>query len=192
MCYIALLIPRAVYSFLYDRYLLGILPIGIALLLVVYERRFAKALPRSSAAVLALFALYTVFATHDWFALNRARVRAVNVVHERGIPFTQIQGGFELDGWTEIQTAGFINYGQLSNRALEHRPSAPENDLAAACRLNFAQFTPHVVPQYFVVFQPMPCLADSDLSPVGYRAWLPPFSRAIYVQRRPAAPYGNH
>jgi hypothetical protein len=191
MCYIALLLPRALYSFLYDRYLLGILPVAIALLLIMYERRFAKALPWSSAAVLGIFGVYTVAATHDWFALNRARVRAVNEVHEHGIPFTQIQGGFEFDGWTEIQTADFINYGQFSKREQDARPSAPENDLAPPCRLNFAQFTPHVVPQYFVVFHPMPCLADSDLKSVDYHTWLPPFTRAIYIQRRPAAAYGK-
>jgi hypothetical protein len=188
LCYVALLIPRALYSFLYDRYLLGVMPTALALLLLLYQRKFRKSLPFWTYAVLGIFSIYAVAATHDWFSLNRARVAAVNEVHASDVPFTRIQGGFDFDGWTQIESARSINYDQISNPAGVYRPYLPDKDLAPACRLNFAQFTPAVRPAYFVVFRPMPCLAQSTFEPVVYRTWLPPFRRAIYVQQRPSSP----
>jgi hypothetical protein len=185
ICYITLLLPRALYSFVYDRYLLGIMPGALALFLLLYQHRFRRILPSWTFAALGIFSVYTVAATHDWFALNRARVSAVNEVHAVGVPLTRIQGGFDFDGWTQVENARSINWVQIANPGGVYQPYTADKSLGPPCRLDFAPYTPSVTPDYFVVFHPMPCLASSKFAPIAYRTWLPPTRRAVYVQQRP-------
>jgi uncharacterized membrane protein YdcZ (DUF606 family) len=187
LSYVALLMPRGMYSFIYDRYLLGLIPGAIAVLLLVHQRWVAPRLPAVSTVVLVIFALYTVGATHDWFSLNRARVAAVQEVRATGVAATSIQGGFDYDGWTQIETSGYIN-----DQRIRNPPDAYHLDLdlkvqrlPEKCRLNFAAYTPAIEPQYFVVFERMPCLASSRFDAVTYHTWLPPFRRMIYIQQTP-------
>lgn len=184
-CYVLLLVPRAIYSFVYDRYLLGVMPAAIVMLVLLYQERMDGALPRRCLITLACFAVYTVAATHDWFALNRARIAAVHEVESRGVPATSIQGGFDYDGWTEIEAVGYINDARLQRPAHAYR--AYVDPMPSPCRLNFASFTPAIKPRFFVVFHPMPCLEVSGFPDITYRTWLPPFQRSIYVEKRPGA-----
>ena len=183
--YVTLLVPRALYSFLYDRYLLGTMPGALVLLLLFYQRRFRRALPWWAFGVLGIFSAYTVAATHDWFALNRACIEAVDRVHSIGIPLTQIQGGFDFDGWTQIQNARSINSDKIANPPGVYGPYTALSNLEPPCRLNFSSYTPKVTPQYFVVFHPMPCLARSQFAATAYHNWLPPTHRSVFVQQRP-------
>ena len=185
IAYLLLLTPRGTYSFIYDRYLLGILPIAVMILLKMYEERIALRLPVLSYVTLLTFAIYTIAATHDWFALNRARIVAVQEIQALGIPASRIQAGFDYDGWTQITSERSIAWDRVHlppGTNIEYRA---EQGLPPACILNFAQYSPAVYPQYFVVFDEMPCLRPSHFPPVQYRTWLPPFWRRIYVQRRP-------
>jgi hypothetical protein len=182
--YVVFLLPRALYSFIYDRYLLGLMPFAIILLLLLHQRWIAVRLPAVTVAALSLFGLYAIAGTHDWFALNRARVAAVAQIRASGVPVTSIQGGFDYDGWTQVETAGYINDARLRNPANAYQVSlSPLQLFPAGCRLDFAEYTPVIHPEYFVVFQPMTCLASSKYPPVRYRTWLPPFQREIYIQR---------
>jgi hypothetical protein len=182
--YVAFLLPRALYSLLYDRYLLGLMPGAIVILLLLYQRWVADRLPTIAISLLAAFALYTVAGTHDWFALNRTRVAAVAKIHALGVPVTSIQGGFDYDGWTQLQTTGYINDDRLRNPANSYYPNFDSLKLARECRLPFAPSTPAISPRYFVVFKPMACLEPSVYPSVRYRTWLPPFDREIYIQQR--------
>ena len=146
---------------------------------------FAARLPAVTIAALGLFALYAIAGTHDWFALNRARVAAVAQIHAAGLPTTSIQGGFDYDGWTQIEAAGYINDARLRNPANSYQANLSPLQLPERCRLNFAKYTPAIHPKYFVVFEPMMCLAQSKYPPVTYRTWLPPFQRTIYIQQAP-------
>jgi len=186
--YVVFLLPRALYSFIYDRYLLGLMPFAIILLLLLHQRWIALRLPAVTIAALSLFGLYAIAGTHDWFALNRARVAAVAQIRVSGVPVTSIQGGFDYDGWTQIEAAGFINDARLRNPANAYQVNLTPLQLPDRCRLDFAEYTPAIHPEYFVVFQPMACLAWSKYPPVRYRTWLPPFQREIYIQQRPAIP----
>jgi len=181
--YVVLLLPRALYSFVYDRYLLGLMPLAIIILLLLHQRWVAERLPSVTIAALSLFALYAIAGTHDWFALNRARVAAVAQIHASGVPATAIQGGFDYDGWTQIEAAGYINDARLRNPANSYHVNLTPLQLPGSCRLNFAEYTPAIHPKYFVVFEPMKCLAPSKYPPVTYRTWLPPFQRIIYIQQ---------
>jgi hypothetical protein len=181
--YVAFLLPRALYSFLYDRYLLGLMPVAIIILLLLHQRWVTDRLPTVAICLLAVFALYTVAGTHDWFALNRTRAAAVAKIHASDVPVTSIQGGFDYDGWTQLQAAGYINDDRLGNPANSYHPNLDSLKLAPKCRLNFAPFTPAITPQYFVVFKPMACLEPSKYPPIRYLTWLPPFQREIYIQQ---------
>jgi len=183
--YCCLLISRGLYSFVYDRYLLGILPGALVLVLLLYQHRVRKLLPRWTFAILACLSLYVVAATHDWFALNRARVQAVAILQAAGIPKTQIQGGFDFDGWTQLENAPSVNWAAIRNPPNAYHAYPPETGLAPPCRLDFAPYTPSIRPDYFLTFQLMPCLAPSQFGPIAYRTWNPPHTRFVYIQRRP-------
>jgi hypothetical protein len=185
LCYGCLLISRGLYSFLYDRYLLGVMPAAVAFVLLLHQSRIRKTFPLWTFVLLAGSSTYVVAATHDWFALNRARIEAVRTVHAAGIPKTRIQGGFDFDGWTQLENAPSLNWAAIKNPHNAYRRYPPESRLAPACRLDFAVYTPSIKPEYFLVFEPMPCLAPSRFGPIAYRTWLPPHTRYVYIQRRP-------
>jgi hypothetical protein len=182
IAYILLLLPRAMYEFLYDRYMLGIMPMAMILLLRLYQRWFSDRVPALTFAVLALFAVVSVAGTHDWFAVNRARVLAVEELHTAGIPKTAIQGGFEYDGWTEITAAGYVNEKRITVPAGAYHRFAglalPHN-----CEHFFSAMAAHVHPRYVVVGSPLPCFDPSSFPSVDYRAWMPPFHRSVFVQK---------
>ena len=183
--YVAFLVPRALYSFIYDRYLLGLMPIAIIFLLLLYQRRVGERLPAIAIATLCLFALYATAGTHDWFALNRARAAAVAQIHALGVPTTSIQGGFDYDGWTEIESAGYINDPRIINPPDAYQPNLEPLRLQSQCRLDFARYTPAIHPRYFVVFAIMPCLRTPGYQSITYNTWLPPFHRTIFIQEVP-------
>jgi hypothetical protein len=183
--YTTFLLPRAMYSFVYDRYLLGLMPFAIIVLLLLYQRWVAGRLPNETIVVLCLFGLYTTAGTHDWFALNRARVAAVAQIHASGVPTTSIQGGFDYDGWTQIEAAGYINDARIVNPPNVYKPSMEHLKLPSQCQLGFAPYTPAIHPKYFVVFSVMPCLQASKYEPLTYSTWLPPFHRTIFIQEAP-------
>lgn len=169
----------------FDRYLLGLMPVAIILLIRLYEIRIAPRIPAISVVTLALFSVLAIAGTHDWFAWQRARLAAIAELRAAGIPRTQIQGGFEYDGWTQIEDGGHVNDTLFTFPPGAYQPHPPVPQVAAPCRLDFAPYTPSVQPRFTVAFNPLPCLSPSKFSPVPYYAWLPPFDRSIYVQRIP-------
>jgi hypothetical protein len=184
--YLVLLVPRAIEGAAFDRYLLGLMPSAVILPIWIYERRIAPNLPAISAVTLALFALLAVAGDHDWFAWQRARLAAINEVRASGVPRGEIQGGFEYDGWTEIEETGHVNNPGIRVPPGAYNPNPRIPQVADACKLDFASFTPEVHPKYSVVFGPKACLLPSKYPSVKFLAWLPPFQRWISVQEIPA------
>ncbi len=82
----------------YDRYLLFLLPGGLAL--ATPRGPVGRAAWAAGGLVLALFALVSVGLMHDWLAWNSARWELGRRAIERGriVPW-EIEGGFEWDGW---------------------------------------------------------------------------------------------
>ena len=87
---------------LFDRYVIFLLPC-LMLGLVAGGRtslRPGRAGVCAAAAVLLVFAAFTVTATHDYFSWNRTRWDALRELTEtRGISPRRIDGGFEFNGW---------------------------------------------------------------------------------------------
>jgi hypothetical protein len=185
IAYVLLIIPRGLRFYIFDRYLLGILPIAIIYLLRLYEQRVGRSLPLVSYATLLVFALYGVAATHDLFALNRARVTAVNEVRASGVRENEVQAGFEYDGWTEINQAGYVNELKIAYPANAVHVNRQDLRRPEGCRLGFDPYTPALHPKFIVVLSPVSCLERTSFPPVFYSAWLPPFTRYVYIEAVP-------
>lgn len=185
LSYFVLLLPRAYHSAILDRYLLPIMAIAIICLLRTHQESVAPTLPTLSIATLALFSLLAIGGTHDWFAWERARLAAINEIRASGVPRTEIQGGFEYDGWTQIEKAGYINDPSLKIPVGAYHAPTGRQTIPDDCTLDFAPFTPRVHPKFTVSFGKMWCLAPSKFPAVSYRTWLPPYNRKIMVQEVP-------
>jgi hypothetical protein len=184
--YAALLAPRAIYHFAFDRYALGLLPVALIVTIRLYEQLAGPRLPAGCFAVVAVYAVLGIMGTHDWFAWQRARLAAIDEVIASGVPRTEIQGGFEYDGWTQLESGGHINDERIKVPPGAYQPHPEVPQVADACKLDFAPYTSAIHPKFSVVFGPMACLNPSQYPPVQFRAWLPPFRRIVYVQQIPA------
>jgi len=177
------LVVRSVGVFAYDRYLIAFLPLASVPLLRYYQARVAPRVSSWSWAALALYAFYGVATTHDAFAVARARSVAAANLEVKGVPRTAIDGGFEYDGWTQLETAGYINMALMEKPTGAYRQvicTEPPN-----VRLWYTTLVPTVSPRYFVVISRVPELVDGSAAPVGYTTWLPPARRQVFTQELP-------
>lgn len=191
--YVLLLMPRGAFNVIQDRYLVGLVPAIIVFLLKLYQERVGAKLPPVSLVMLAVFAVYSVAGTHDFFAQSRAQATALQMVESSGVPRTSIQMGFPDDGWVQIENGGHINEPRIQVPAGAYIRTLPgPKILPDDCSNGFTNFTPIIVPRYFVFFpwfkdpleSPPPwCFVPANYPPVQYTGWLPPFHRALYVQQ---------
>ncbi len=184
LCYAGLILLEGTAHFLLDRYLLELLAVSILLLLRYYQDFIASRLPAVCWGVLAIFTFYSVAGLHDIFALQRARVKAGEMLVAAGVPRTQITGGFEYDGWTQIEAGGYVHDPLIRTPAEASRPRMKASDLPAECTPPLYPLMPAIEPKYYVVFSPLPCLKPSVFGGVQYGAWMPPFRREIYIEER--------
>lgn len=182
LCYIFPLLPRAAFTRIYDRYLLALLMAAIILLLRYYQDFWRPRLPLASLLLVLVFAAYGVAATHDLFAMCRARLAAVAELEARGVPVTAIDGGWEFDAWTEMEQTGHVNDERVLNPSGAYIP-LPTPVRAENCRLPIETEFAHVVPRFAVSFSPDSCLGRAPLPPVTYRTWLPPHDARVYIVR---------
>jgi hypothetical protein len=182
--YILLLAPRGVADVIQDRYLLGLMPCAIVVLLRLYQEQVATRLPAVSFAVLSVFAIYAIGGTHDLFAVQRALVRTLQMVEGSGIPRRSIQAtNLAVDGWAQLEEAGHINSPLILVPRGAYTARIPDLSLPKECTYWFAKLASAIVPKYFVVLSPVRCFGQTEYPPVDYRTWLPPFHRRFYVQQ---------
>jgi hypothetical protein len=88
---------------MFDRYLLFFLPPSLVILLVSENHSESIAIPRwrfiTSLAMLCIYATFSIAATHDYLAWNRARWNATRSLMAAGTSSQQIDGGYEFNGW---------------------------------------------------------------------------------------------
>lgn len=176
LAYIVLLVIRSADFDVFDRYLLPILPWGAMLVLVWFntenrdlDRILRKAMPISW-AILAVLGMYAIASTQDLWALAEARVRATRRLESAGVPRTAIDGGFEINAWTQLTTKGRINSRWVSNPPGAYDASRSQ--------------TPVVVPVYRLEYAPDPPeTSPSEFGFVPYFSLLPPFRKQVSIDR---------
>jgi hypothetical protein len=184
MVYVLLLLLKGLVpdsSGVFDRYLLPLLPaVTLGLLMAFHQWTGRDRPPLSAWLVLALFVGFSVAQAHDYFAQLRARVAVTGGLEQRGISRTRILAGFEYDSWTQITVAGHYNDSRIRNPAGSYVP--PPKSIGFETVYVLWKHTPVVRPDYVVALAPHPGLLDTDVPPVGYSCWLPPFHRRLLVQ----------
>ena len=191
LSYVLLLMPRGAFDVIQDRYMVGLVPAILIVLLKLYQEQIGPRLPAVSIVMLGLFAAYSVAGTHDYYAESRAQVRAIQMVEDTGVARKSIQAGFPSDGWIQIENGGHINEARIKVPAGAYDPK-PFSKIPDGCRDGFTNFAPAIDPKYFILFPwfknpslppPSWCFVRANFPPIHYTTWLPPFHETMYVKR---------
>jgi hypothetical protein len=184
VAYCALLLPRAAFFVLFDRYLLEVVAVLLIFILRWHQERVSVAIPPVAIAVLAIIAALTTAATHDLFSINRALLHAASELQQAGIPREEIQGGFAFDATTQVYAWGYLNDPRILNPVDAYRPqpdSPPDLRNGIFCGNPIQRYTPALHIRYVISAELSPCLGPSSFAPVTYRTWLPPATRKLFV-----------
>jgi hypothetical protein len=157
-------LPGLFTGFVYDRYLLPLLPLGLIVFLSVNQAQAGR-IPRRAWAVLLLFAVYGVCTTHDYYAGLRAKLTVHRALLARGVPNHSISAGFEIDGWKQLEATGHIR--GVRNGDFGGKPEEG---------FWFWRFTPSITPEYVLAYAHSPKAGEIAL-PI--RSWLP--TRAYFL-----------
>jgi len=182
VAYCAFLTFRVLAGTMFDRYLLPLFMVLAVVAVRFYQEKVSPRLPLTCFAVLFLFAAFGVAGTHDMFAMNRARLAAIEHLRAAGLPPTAFYGGFAYDGWTQIDSQGYIDVGGI--RTPNGIRNVPAGRLKFnPCGYSFAKYYPAIHAQYALSYDNFTCSDPKDsFAPVPYRLWLPPYSGAIYTR----------
>lgn len=139
---------------LIDRYFLVLMPFFL-LMLCISRRTF----PRAGFVLAALPVLFSIAATHDYLAWNRARWQLGNSLTEQGISPEKVDGGFEFNAWH------LYRYGAELQR------------------------TQHLKSWWFVrddewLISFGPAWGFDVVQTIPFQRWLPPGADSIYLNRR--------
>jgi hypothetical protein len=184
VCYCALLLPRATFFVLFDRYLLEIVAVLAVYALRWHQEHIRNQIPALSKAVLALIAVLTVAGTHDLFSAYRAEIRLANELQSAGIPRTEIRGGFAYDFATQVSSWGYVNDKRTLNPPGAYHPQPeiePYKRDGVYCDYPILRYLPALHIRYVISAELTPCLAPSSFAPQSYRTWLPPARRQLIV-----------
>ena len=83
-------------------------------MLLLYQRYVAARLPAVSLMLLVIVSAYSVASMRDFYAMERARLAAANELRVAGVPPTSFYGGFEYDGWTQVESWGYLQSPHLN------------------------------------------------------------------------------
>jgi hypothetical protein len=189
IAYIALISPRAGFESIWDRYLLPLLFVVVIFIVRFYQQRFQPRLPKASLVLTICVAVYATASLHDVFAMYGARGAAVNEVLAKGVPATSVSGGWDYDGWTELQQSSYIVDPRMRIPPGVTLPKPTHYGLTD-CRAFYCGMFPHVVPYYTISFRPDPSIGNT-FAPVDYRTWISS-PRTIYVVRFPDRSIDGH
>ena len=165
---VLLLIPKV-----YDRYLEVLFPGAVCLLAVKCAATRFRWL--AGTAMLALYAWISVGLMHDWLAWNAARWELGRQALAQGIASTDIEGGFEWNGWYACADP--------DHSRLEPAPHPqPQNGVSLSLPFTQRRF-PRVTGQYALAFtQPTNSVL---IAAKPYAQWLGPSPRDFLFVGRP-------
>lgn len=126
----ALLLVARTSTGIFPRYFLPILPpLACGILMLSrgsVPRLGASAASRSAAGwlLVAFFAARGLAIVHDEFAETRSLLAAIAHLRGQGVPREQIASKWTIDGWEQVERAGFINDPRIRIPADAWRPDA--------------------------------------------------------------------
>jgi hypothetical protein len=183
--YYGLFMPRAATRWVFDRYLVPIMLLALMMMLKAYQERVRERLPLSALALVVVFGAFAVAGTHDGFAMYRASKAAIEEMRARGVPETEIDGGWEYNGLTEVDQKGYVNEADILDYQHLH-VDVPVDDAAPECTIIVGNLFPDVKGTYALALKPDACGGPAGFAPVHYTSWLGPHTMTIYVVRRKA------
>jgi hypothetical protein len=186
---VGLISPRAGFENIWDRYLLPLLFVAIIFFLRFYQSRFQPRLPVAALVLTICVGAYATASLHDRLAVYRARGAAVDEVVAAGIPVTLVSGGWDYDGWTELQHSDSIVDPRMRVPPGVQLPKATHYGLKD-CSWFYCTMFPHVVPDYTISFRADTAIGDR-FAPVPLRPWIGP-PGAVYVVRFPDRSVDGH
>jgi hypothetical protein len=189
LAYLGLISPRAAFEGIWDRYLVPLLFVGLIFIFRFYQQRFRARVPVAALVLTLCFGGYATASLHDRMAMYRARVAAVDEVLATGVPATSVSGGWDYDGWTELQISGHVIDHRMRMPAGMTLPKPTHYGLAD-CPWFYCDMFPHVMPYYTISLSPDP-IPGSNFAPVPYRTWIEP-PGTVYVVRFPDRSVGGH
>jgi hypothetical protein len=161
----------AVAPVVYDRYLVVLLPGALAVTTATSPP--AKGRQLAGLAMLVLYGALGTAVMHDWLAWNSARWQLGREAVSRGIPATDIEGGFEWDGYYSQGPAAWYE-------ASQRRPNSIPRRRLVLLPVNAFAF-PEITGRYALAFSVPAGLPAEVVASQPYSLWLTPGRRAIYV-----------
>jgi hypothetical protein len=171
--YVPLLVPGALASLVFDRYMLPLFPLAVISMLALQGARL-KRIPAVAWVCLIVFAAYSMTTVHDYFSALRARVVAAEALMNQGIPRNHISAGHEFDGFTQMEDAGHME-------SVSEGIYAPWNSANSFWLWNR---TKDVHPDYIAFTSRASDPPGPALLSIPFTTWLPPFRRSAVILRR--------
>jgi Dolichyl-phosphate-mannose-protein mannosyltransferase len=184
IAYIVLIASKSTSGF-YDRYLLPLMMFSLLVLVRYYQDWISPKLPVMTVVLIGIVGLFSVAGTHDVFAMYRGYLAAIEEIRSSGVPATAIDGGWEYDGWVQIEQANYLNDSRIRIPQGAYVAS-PATVLPTGCGGIFLELDPQIKPLYGLSYDPGLCAGQSKFPPVIYHTWLPPRSTSIYIVKFPA------
>ena len=190
--YMVMLAPRAADGRFTERYALPLVVICLLALTRYYQEKVRANLPIASTVLGVLVASFVVADMHDVFAMSRAYVTAIEKVRSTGVPATAIWGPWEFDGWTEVDTTGYLNDPLIRFPKGAYTPPPPRvipphcDDDQQGAPFWYWDWTPAIKPIYATALHATECDGLAGFPPVSYHTWFPPRSRSVYIVKLPA------
>ncbi len=178
--YAAALMPRAADGGLIQRYTLPLVFTGLIWVIKIYQERVsASGLPFICVPCIAVFAFFSVAATHDFYVAERARLKAIDELLLSRIPPTTFYGGLDYDSWTQASVWGYVATPETN---LPPGAKFPAAESYGQCVAWYSDFTPVIKAKFYVSYDDQVCGGPSRFAPVRYNTWLPPYSAFIYIR----------
>jgi hypothetical protein len=147
---------------LFDRYLLSLVPVFMVLLLNSSELRSQ----RLAVVLVSVTAVYSLIGVRDHLSYNRALWQAVDEMERLGVPISETDGGYVVNGWRQ--------YAHPKNA-----PRDPEGGVAVPM-MNVKSILPYVIANGSL-------RGYRVIRSIPYRRWLGR-SRSIYLLERDLHP----
>lgn len=175
---------------IYDRYFLPLLAILLLVLVRFYQEKQKARLSWACILLIAVFAWFSLTATHDDFALSRGYVATDAEIRSSGVPATAILGPQALEGWAQLEKVGYLHSPRTVPKAgsvSESGQGVPANCDKGLYFLLLLGMTPAIQPAYAVSPNPKECGGEIAYPPVKFGTWLAPRTNWMYAVRLPSS-----